>query len=417
MITLKLIGAPAFSVEARKDGAFVYAAINDALCVATGLRRETFVGRTPEECFPGEMGRKLVAHYVRAAESGQEEWADFYDLPEGSMWWRVTLTFIAEETDERRGFLLGICVDVTKEKRAETELREANLKLELAFDAIGGAYWQYDLTTDEFDPSPSLALVAGEPAQRKLGLHEWRILILPEDLPRVTFLPLVEGERERMEIEYRIRRTDGEVRWMRCVSRAVCDPDGTPSRILGVTLDVTGQKLREFDLMRDASRDSLTGLGNRRAFESYLSSAFAHADRTGHALTLMLLDLDRFKPVNDRFGHAVGDQVLVEAAARIKSAIRPYDMAARLGGDEFVVVAQDLDSEDAIAMATRIRDLFSAQFPTEIGRVPVGVSVGIAQHEKGGTIDQILREADANLYVMKRSRGPRGMKGGSPRAA
>ncbi len=213
-----------------------------------------------------------------------------------------------------------------------------------------------------------------------------------------------------MEIEYLIRRADGALRWMRCVSRVVCNSDGLPSRILGVTLDVTEQKLREFDLVRDASRDSLTGLGNRRAFETYLAGAVAHAERSGRTLSLLLLDLDRFKPVNDRFGHAVGDQVLVEAAARIKSAIRPYDMAARLGGDEFVVVAQDADPAGALALATRIRDLFSAQFPTEIGRVPVGVSIGIAQHRCGGTTDHLLREADANLYAMKRTRGPAGGK-------
>lgn len=405
MITLRLIGAPAFSVEVRPNGEFVYAAINDALSDATGLERETFVGGTPRGLFPGGIGERLVDYYRRAAETGKiVEYVDVFDLPSGEMWWRVTLTFVAEATEERLGFLLGVCSDVTAEKHAETELREAHVRLSLAFEALGGAYWQFDLERSAFEASPSLALLAGSSTPRPLALEEWRALILPQDRGQVTFGPLLSGEAEQQIAEYRIRRGDGTLRWMRCHMRLLRDDSGRPLRVLGVTLDITEQKCRELDLMREAARDSLTGLANRRGFDAHLSRVVAKAERTGQHVSLIVLDLDRFKPVNDRYGHAIGDQVLIEISKRIQFVLRPYDMAARLGGDEFVLVIEGLDERRTAAIAGRIGHAFETPFETEAGPISVGVSLGVATHHRGASPGALLREADSNLYAMKRER-------------
>lgn len=402
MITLQLIGAPAFTVEVRTDGELRYAAINDALCAASGICRESFVGSTPEAYFPGEMGERLAARYRLGAENGSHEYLDLFDLPSGQQWWRVTVTFVAEATAERRGFLLGICSDVTDAKRSEADLREANARLTLAFEALQGACWHLDPATETFEASPGLALLAGEPAPRVLSLSEWRSLIVPRDRARVSLAQLITGMADHLTTEYRIRQASGAVRWMRCSSRLMRDESGAPLRILGVTLDITDQKLRELDLIRDASRDSLTGLANRRACDEHLERAVAKASRNEERIAVLALDLDGFKPVNDCFGHAIGDQVLVEAARRIRRALRPYDLASRIGGDEFVILAEGLDAPEAHAVMDRIQAEFVPAFDTEAGPIAVGVSIGMAHYGAGATAASILREADANLYEAKR---------------
>ncbi|MCU1593251.1 MAG: histidine kinase [Frankiales bacterium] len=145
-----------------------------------------------------------------------------------------------------------------------------------------------------------------------------------------------------------------------------------------------------------ANRDPATGLGNRRAWLQALRVESSRAHRTGRPLSVLVLDLDGLKAVNDAHGHAAGDELIVRTAQVLASARRATDEVCRLGGDEFGIVAPDTDSEQAAALAQRVRDTFARQH--------VKVSLGWAVSGRESTVDQLWQKADAAMYDDKRSR-------------
>jgi diguanylate cyclase (GGDEF)-like protein len=144
-----------------------------------------------------------------------------------------------------------------------------------------------------------------------------------------------------------------------------------------------------------ALHDPLTGLPNRRALTGALTA--------GSQQALLLVDLDNFKPVNDRLGHAVGDELLVDVAARLLTAVRPADTVVRLGGDEFAVVIHDGDAAAAVLVAERIVEAVGKPFQVAGVTVHIGASVGVSTTENAADDDQLLREADEAMYRVKQA--------------
>lgn len=152
-----------------------------------------------------------------------------------------------------------------------------------------------------------------------------------------------------------------------------------------------------------AQLDQLTGLPNRYLLQDFLTRSLARATRFGHSVALLLVDLDRFKPVNDIYGHHAGDRLLQAIATRLRSTVRASDLVARLGGDEFTVVLTDLEDPDAaVAQAERVLD--AIRLPVELDgcEVEVGASIGIAVHPRDAAdIEELLSSADAAMYTAK----------------
>ncbi|MEA2536741.1 MAG: diguanylate cyclase [Chloroflexota bacterium] len=154
--------------------------------------------------------------------------------------------------------------------------------------------------------------------------------------------------------------------------------------------------------------DPLTGLANRALFEERLNRGLGLSARTGRSLAVMYLDVDDFKTVNDRLGHAAGDELLRMIASRLKAVMRPVDTAARLGGDEFGVLLEDLtESSGAVAIAERIRAAMTEPFRLTPMSVDVKLSIGIALAEVSDTADTVVRGADLAMYAAKRAGGGR----------
>jgi diguanylate cyclase (GGDEF)-like protein len=177
------------------------------------------------------------------------------------------------------------------------------------------------------------------------------------------------------------------------------------SNSLTALLERLRQNERRFRTL--ALRDPLTGLPNRTLFRDRLRQAVAHSRRTKRSAALLILDLDRFKDVNDTFGHPTGDRLLAEAARRLTSCLRQTDTVARLGGDEFAVILSELQREtDASILAQKAVAQLARPFHFDGQDVHVGASVGIAICNAGGTNpDQLLRHADLALYSAKASGG------------
>ena len=167
--------------------------------------------------------------------------------------------------------------------------------------------------------------------------------------------------------------------------------------------DVTDRRRLEIELKRLALRDPLTDLANRPLFAESLDQALARVRRGHRPLAVLFIDLDRFKQVNDTLGHGAGDRLLVEAASRIRAAVRETDQVARFGGDEFAVLCEDLDFEtDAADVATRVLEAFDEPFECDDRQFYVGASIGIAVSAAGReSSESLLRDADAAMYRAK----------------
>lgn len=172
----------------------------------------------------------------------------------------------------------------------------------------------------------------------------------------------------------------------------------------GVATDITQRSHRVAEMARLANFDPLTQLPNRRLFHDRLRMAVAQARRENTFLALLMIDIDRFKPVNDRFGHAVGDLLLRALAGRVQKCLRESDTLARTGGDEFVAILPMIGGEeDAVGVARKIRESLSAPFDLDEGdSVTIDCSVGVALYpEHGGDEESLLKNADNAMYVAK----------------
>jgi diguanylate cyclase (GGDEF)-like protein/PAS domain S-box-containing protein len=202
--------------------------------------------------------------------------------------------------------------------------------------------------------------------------------------------------------EFRMRHADGSWRQMEVVLRNLtADP-----AVGGIVInhrDITTRKELEAELTERAFHDSLTGLANRALFADRLEHALARVRRGPDRLAVLFVDLDDFKTVNDSLGHAAGDALLVQVAARLSAAIRPSDTLARMGGDEFAVLIEDAGDEDApLSITQRLLAALEGPFQLESKEVFVHASVGIAlTTHRGATPDELLRNADVAMYTAK----------------
>jgi diguanylate cyclase (GGDEF)-like protein/PAS domain S-box-containing protein len=218
---------------------------------------------------------------------------------------------------------------------------------------------------------------------------------------------LLEGEIEIHEIEKRDLHRDGTPVWVQVGVRAVRDAEGDVEYFVVQSNDITARKEYEEKLAHGALHDPLTGLPNRLLFMERLGHSLQRMLRQAEPLAVLFLDLDRFKLVNDTLGHGAGDKVLVEAAARLQSALREADTVARFGGDEFTVLCEGADLEEARAIAARVLEVFEAPF--EHGGIDfnLSASVGVRIAEDAqAAAEDLVRDADLALYVAKeRGRG------------
>ncbi|MEO9174939.1 MAG: aromatic amino acid lyase [Gaiellales bacterium] len=261
----------------------------------------------------------------------------------------------------------------------------------------------------------------GYPADDFIGnrRRSYGSIIHPEDrLAVVDAIEAALGRGDPYSLQYRLMHADGTPRWVAEHGQAVLDEHGDRQWLDGVILDISEHKLAEqarehaetqlreqADVNRhQALHDSLTGLPNRRLLNDLMDQGVVEARQTGVPFALLLLDLDGFKEINDTLGHASGDRLLQEIAARLGSHVRGVDSAARLGGDEFAVLMPGSSGETAKATAERIRLAILQPFVLDDLAVQVAVSIGIAVFPSHG-VDSIalMRAADVAMYAAKDS--------------
>lgn len=290
-------------------------------------------------------------------------------------------------------------------------------------------YWNVEKPDEEW-LSPKFWRVLGyDPATKKHRSSEWQGLIFPEDrkLALANFKAHCENPDHPYDQLVRYRHANGSTVWVRCRGLAIRNAEGKAIRMLGAHNEVTSLKraeaeLREqaralrkanAELARLATRDGLTDLYNRRAFDDHLEWSLADVIRTGEPLSMVLLDLDDFKQINDTLGHPEGDAVLEAVAAELQASVRGNDFPARYGGEEFSVIFPRTDREASLVVAEKFRAGIGRERP---GRPRVTASIGISTltvdtNAEGNAVkplaERMLVEADRALFTAKRSGGNR----------
>jgi diguanylate cyclase (GGDEF)-like protein/PAS domain S-box-containing protein len=186
---------------------------------------------------------------------------------------------------------------------------------------------------------------------------------------------------------------------------AVRDDNEHITFLIHIFNDISEQKRAERKIHHQAHHDALTQLPNRIALMNHLQQLIDERNHSGYHFSLMFIDLDKFKPVNDDFGHQVGDELLKQVAERIKHSVRTHDMVGRLGGDEFLLIIERLQqAHDAKRIAQKIINSLSEPFSIEGREICIGASVGIAHYPQDGqNVDALIKQADAAMYLAKQS--------------
>jgi diguanylate cyclase (GGDEF)-like protein/PAS domain S-box-containing protein len=251
--------------------------------------------------------------------------------------------------------------------------------------------------------SPSSEQLVGIGPDRLVGSH-LRDLVLPDD--REYFDALLLNGQARSDAaltgEFRVRHADGSSRYVDTIVSNLM-ADATVGGLVFNTRDMTERRMLEEQLEHRAFFDSLTGLPNRAVFRDRLDHAIARSARDGDVLAVLLLDLDRFKFVNDSLGHDAGDELLVAVGSRIQDCSRSSDTVARLGGDEFAILIEDAASEEvAVALSDRLLEALTSPFEVRGREVFIGASIGVALHTGGsGQPNELIRNADTAMYAAK----------------
>lgn len=294
---------------------------------------------------------------------------------------------------------------ITSSGTAELQRREARLRV--AVEGAGDGLWEWNFRTGDVYFSPRCSAILGFSAEEATEAPtRWLDRVHPEDLKflRARLDAHIEGSRGVFDCEHRLVNGFGDPRWILARGRAVRDLEGHVTGMSGFMMDITDRKRQEEQAIHRSLHDHLTGLANRGLFIDRVERALSIPDRDGGGhLSVMFVDLDYFKKVNDLYGHRSGDQVLIEVGRRLESVLRPGDTVARLGGDEFGILLANVQGVDlAVHVAERILDLVSQ--PITIGRnaLVVNASIGIATSENGYMdAASIIDDADLAMYRAK----------------
>lgn len=294
--------------------------------------------------------------------------------------------------------------------RAEVErLKEREQLFSALLASVNAVLWAFDWQAQRMVyVSPAYERIFGRSAALLLAdYNEWLNAIYPDDLDYAASSLLQVLERGAVEQrEYRILRADGEVRWLsdKCFISQHSEA-GLPLMVVGIAEDITDKKHLESELQRLATTDVLTQSSNRRYFFDNAEQAFNESRQAGAALAFLLLDVDDFKKVNDRYGHQVGDRVLQRVAQCASGALRRGDLFGRIGGEEFAVLLPGCDQVTARQIGERLqREVQRLRFKEDEQTFGISVSQGLTlllPHDEN--LSALYGRADAALYQAKRN--------------
>jgi diguanylate cyclase (GGDEF)-like protein/PAS domain S-box-containing protein len=297
----------------------------------------------------------------------------------------------------------GFMHDISERRAAASHLQDAEERFRRAFDdaAIGMALVSPDGRW--LRVNHALCEITGYPIEKLTGM-QFRQITHPEDRgrDRKAMTRLLTGDLDRFQAERRYFHADGHVIWISVSVSTIRDSDDEPLYLISQMQDISERREAEKRLAYQASHDPLTDLPNRALLDERITNALAGLRHGQLPLAVLFLDLDRFKLVNDSFGHDAGDRLLGKVSERLQGLIRPSDTVARLGGDEFAILCEEMSPDAAASLARRIGSALSEPFGVEGREVVVSSSIGIAINSDANIAPgTLLANADAAMYEAK----------------
>lgn len=309
-------------------------------------------------------------------------------------------------------FLLLILYKMlNKQKTTELNLKNSEERLKFALDSANESVWDWNLQSDHFYHSDRWYEIYG---YGKNEIYQtsgaYRDLIHKDDLA-VTIKELnacLNGENDRYISEYRLQCRDGSWKWT--LSRGMVvnrSGDGKPMRMIGTICDISDRKKIEAKMLRLANYDPVTETPNRTLFKERFDEDIRKANWEGNIVTIIYLDIDKFKEINDNYGHQVGDALLKQTARRLESCVRSTDVVSRQNGDEFTIILNALEEDEVIKrILNNILKTMRTTFLIGNHAINITTSIGISKFPTDGKdIDTLLKNADKALYVAKQEGG------------
>ena len=293
--------------------------------------------------------------------------------------------------------------DISERRRSEEALNQANQRFRSAFDDAGIGMAIVSLEGRWLRANRALAELTGYPQDQLVGMG-FQDITHPDDLPKDfnALQEMIEGVRDRFQTEKRYIHADGHVIWISLSTTIVRDGESKPMYLLSQMQDISERKEQEKRLTHRASHDELTGLPNRGVLEDRMLLAFNRQRRDRKPISVLYLDLDGFKRVNDTHGHDAGDYLLVAVAKRLTALVRPTDVVSRLGGDEFAILCEAMNEDGATQLAKRIVEVVPKPIEVAGRSLAVTPSVGIAlSRDPGIRPGELLADADMAMYFAK----------------
>ena len=378
---------------------------NETATKTLGYSRDELLALGPQDLKPdaGELDR--INHRFDEVVQSDSQTGMFETVHQRKDGSRLAVeVYLRAVESEGREMLVAVVRDITARLRAEAELRESEERFRVAFSqaAVGLAHVAPD--GHWLMANQKLCEIVGYTQKELLGLN-YQALTHPDDLPADLELGkrMLAKEVHEKAREKRYRHKDGHYIWVNLTSSLVWDTDGKPKYYSTVVEDISRRKQVETELLHLANHDALTCLPNRSLLQDRLSQAIAFANRTERQVAVLLIDLDRFKNINDSLGHDAGDKIIMEIGRRLSVNARDGDTVARLGGDEFVVVLAGVERVETIATTAQqvLESLAQPMTIQEHEFFPAG-SIGISLYPKDGEDARtLLKNADTAMYRAK----------------
>jgi diguanylate cyclase (GGDEF)-like protein/PAS domain S-box-containing protein len=326
------------------------------------------------------------------------------------LWIKASMIFDA------RGNIVGAIEsirDITERKQAQENLRLSEERYRLIIENIGDGYYEVDLKGNITFINDAALRILGVPRSELEGTN-FKAFVTKEDAARIfgVFHEVYLSGAPFRGLSWWVLRPDGGEQHLEISVSIVRDSAAQPAGFRGIMHDITERRRSEEAIQHMAYHDPMTGLPNRLLFYDRFSQVLAHARRNQEQFAVILLDLDKFKEINDRFGHGVGDQLLRGVAERLTSQMRDGDTVARFGGDEFLLLLPGMRKiEDLAPLGQKILQAFEQPFAVSGQALSVCASVGAAVFPHDGSDrDALIQKADVAMYRAKAAGGNRWMK-------
>jgi diguanylate cyclase (GGDEF)-like protein/PAS domain S-box-containing protein len=391
--------SPDTVVRYNRDGTRSY--VNPAFVAAMGKPITDLLGKRPSEDSNSPAGLAYEARLYEVMANGTG-----CEIELECPCRQTYLVRVTPETGEHGEVTGALCIG-----RNITSFKENRRRLEQAEAQANIGHWEWDYEQKAALVSAEVCRIFGHPSGWRPHINDILAVILDDDRERIIqmFQEAYQLRTQEISYDYRINREGGGIRYLHNSVHIEYDEHAnTPRHFVGTVRDVTELKTYEHYLNELATNDTLTGLPNRTQFHAQANKAIAEASRNDARVGILVMDLDRFKAVNDSFGHDIGDRILFEIANRLQEAIRSYDTVARLSGDQFAFVVPGIKEVANLGrIASKIFQCFADAFLHQDKEIYVTASIGIAMYP-ADALDtaSLIQYADAALgHAKEQGRG------------